>query len=94
MDEQQFVDDEQFVDDAEYEEETKDGLSLAGKVLGGLLAVGTVAGGAAVYKNRDRIKAWTEEISAKRKAKKTDKLLKKLAKLGYKEEDSKAETKE
>ncbi len=93
MDEQQFV--EEYSDDEAIDEETKEGMSLGGKILGGLLTATVVGGGAAVYKNRGRIKAWATEVSNKRKAKKLQKLLGKAAKLGYKGEGvPEAETKE
>lgn len=83
-----------YNDDAAYEAEASEGSGLMGKVLGGLLAVGTIAGGAAIYKNKDAIKAKLAEAKDKKKAKKVQKHLDALAKLGYKEEDSKAETEE
>lgn len=83
-----------YADDAAYEAEASEGSGLMGKVLGGLLAVGTVGAGAAVWKNRDRIKAKLEEAKAKKQAKKVQKHLDALAKLGYKEDSPEAETKE
>lgn len=93
MDEQQFVE-ETYADDAEYEAEVAEGSSLMGKIAGGLLAAAVIGGGTAVYKNRKRIGDWVEDKKAKHKAKKANKLLKKLAKLGPIGEDvPEAETK-
>lgn len=83
-----------YADDAAYEEEASEGSGLMGKVLGRLLAVGTVGAGAAVWMNRAKIKTKLEEIKAKKQAKKVQKHLDALAKLGYKEDVPEAETKE
>lgn len=74
-------------DDAAYEEEVADGNCLGGKIFGGLMTAAFIGGGALVYKNKDAIKAKVEAIKERKRAKKVQKCLDKLGKLGYHPDD-------
>lgn len=84
MDEQiQDVEDIYTNDDAVYEEEVSEGNGLIGKVVGTVLAGTAIGVGAFAVKNRAKIKTKFEEIKAKKQAKKVQKHLDALAKLGW-----------
>ncbi len=80
-------------DEAIYEDENYEDSGLIGKVALGVvagIATGTIA---AAVKNKDKIKAKFEEFKAERKAKKVQKHLDELAKLGWKNPTESKKTK-
>lgn len=79
----QGVENDYTNDDTVYEEEVSEGNGLIGKVFGTVLAGTAIGVGAFAVKNRDKIKDKFNEIKAKKQAKKVQKHLDALAKLGW-----------
>lgn len=80
-------------DEAIYEDEDYEDPGLIGKIGLGVSAVAAGAAATFAFKNKDKIKAKFEEFKADRKAKKVQKHLDELAKLGWKNPTESKKTK-